>query len=212
MIHYLMKINLARRDETMPEEKSGTGLERLLHVSEMLFMERGYSAVKLKHIAQELGVKESSIYYHFPQGKESLFIAVMNRNFARHQEGIRQAILDGGDDWIAQLRSVGHWLISQPPIDVMRMSKSDLPAIDSGASFELEEGIYEAVNAPIRQILERASEQGKANIPDCDLVAGIFVGMVSSIDVIKGSWNPKSKSEMVNILIDTWVNGLGVRR
>ncbi|MCU0480745.1 MAG: TetR/AcrR family transcriptional regulator [Anaerolineae bacterium] len=196
----------------MPEEKSGYGLERLLHVAETLFMERGYSAVKLRHIAQELGIKESSIYYHFPQGKESLFIAVMNRNFARHHAGIKQAIGDAGEDWVAQLRAVGHWLISQPPIDVMRMSKSDLPSIDSVASFELEEGIYEAVNAPIRQILERANLQGKANIPDCDLVAGIFVGMVSSIDVIKGAWNPKSKMEMVDILIDTWVNGLVLRR
>ncbi|MDX2074856.1 MAG: TetR/AcrR family transcriptional regulator [bacterium] len=192
----------------MPEEKVGQGLERLLYAAEALFMERGYSAVKLKHIAEQIGVKESSIYYHFPKGKESLFIAVMNRNFARHNEGIKNAIMSAPDDWVSQLRAVGYWLVSQPAIDVMRMSKSDLPSIDAQASFELEEGIYEAVNLPIRHILERANEEGKATIPDCDLVAGIFVGMVSSIDVIKGAWNPKSKVEMVDILIDTWVNGL----
>jgi len=192
----------------MPALESGHGLERLLDAAESHFIERGYSAVKLKHIADQIGVKESSIYYHFPKGKEALFVAVMKRTFLRHREGINEAIGDSGDDWVDQLRAVCHWLVSQPAIDVMRMNKSDLPAIDAGSAFELEEEIYESVNLPIRLILERAVGQGKAQVADTDLIAGVFVSMVSSIDIIKGAWNPKSKIEMVDLLLESWVQGL----
>jgi TetR/AcrR family transcriptional regulator, cholesterol catabolism regulator len=195
----------------MPPSEGRDGLERLLEAAETLFIERGYAAIKLKHIAERINVKESSIYYHFPGGKEALFIAVMQRNLLRHQRGIGEAIDRAGGDWTAQLREVGYWLISQPAIDVMRMSKSDLPALDRTAAEALEEQIYEAVNLPIRQILERAHDQRQANVPDADLIAGIFVGMVSALDVIKTSWNAKSRTEMVDALLDSWINGLRYR-
>jgi TetR/AcrR family transcriptional regulator, cholesterol catabolism regulator len=202
-----MKIHSVKEAE-MPPDEAGQGLERLLDAAETLFLEQGYSAIKLKHIAEKIKVRESSIYYHFPKGKEQLFVAVMKRNFERHREGIANAIANAGEDWVAQLRAVGYWLISQPAIDVMRMSKSDLPAIDPATAHEIEEEIYSAVNLPILTILEKAHAQGKANVPDSDLIAGIFVGMVASIDVIKSAWNQKSKTEMVDVLIDSWVNGL----
>lgn len=192
----------------MPVEEGREGLERLLEASELLFTERGYSAVKLKHIAERIGVKESSIYYHFPKGKEELYIAAMQRSFMRHREGIAQAIENAGEEWVEQLRSVCYWLVSQPPIDVMRMSKSDFPAIDTQSAFELEETIYESVNLPIRLILEQADKQGKAEIADADLIAGMFVGMAGSIHIIKEAWNKRSRVEMVDVLLDSWVRGL----
>jgi TetR/AcrR family transcriptional regulator, cholesterol catabolism regulator len=184
------------------------GYERLMDVAESLFIERGYAAVKLKHIADPLGVKESSIYYHFPKGKEALFIAVMRRNIERHQKGIQEAIEEAGEEWVEQLKAVGYWLVSQPPIDVMRMSKSDLPSIESSFAVELEEAMYESVIFPLHQILQQAHDKSHAQVEDPDLIAGIFVGMVSSIDVIKKSWNKKSKQEMVDVLIESWVKGL----
>jgi len=182
--------------------------ERVLDAAEALFIASGYATIKLKHIAERLEVKESSIYYHFPKGKEELFVAVMHRTFNRHRVGIAQAIHAAGEDWVAQLRAVCHWLISQPALDVMRMSKSDLPAIDPLVAYELEEEVYVALNLPIREILERAHESGKAVVPDADLIAGMVIGMVGAIDIIKGTWNPKTKTEMVDILLESWVNGL----
>ncbi|MBC8099236.1 MAG: TetR/AcrR family transcriptional regulator [Armatimonadetes bacterium] len=182
--------------------------ERVLDAAEGLFIGGGYTTIKLKHIAERLRVKESSIYYHFPGGKAELFIAVMHRSLNRHRAGITQAINHAGGDWIAQLRAVCYWLISQPAMDVMRMNKSDLPAIDPAAAFEIEEAIYTAVHLPIREILERAAQTGQAVIVDADLIAGMFVAIVASIDIIKPGWNPKTKLEMVDILLDSWINGL----
>lgn len=182
--------------------------ERMLDAAETLFIDSGFSAIKLKHIAERLGVKESSIYYHFSKGKEELFIAVMHRTLNRHRKGIEAAISTTHGDWIAQLRAVCHWLISQPAMDVMRMNKSDLPAIDSAAALDIENAIYEAVNLPIRQILEDAAQGGQAVVPDADLIAGMFISLVGTVDLIKPAWNPRPKKEMMDILFDSWMTGL----
>jgi AcrR family transcriptional regulator len=192
----------------MPSQEPKPGLERLLEAAEALFIEQGYSAVKLKHIAEQIEVKESAIYYHFPKGKEALFIAVMQRNFARHQVGIQAALQQAGMDWIAQLRAIGYWLVSQPALDVLRMSKADLPAIDAVAAAQMEETIYTAIHLPIRQVLDHAVQRGLANVADTDLVAGVLIGMIAALELIKPAWNPKSKIEMVDILLDSWINGL----
>lgn len=182
--------------------------ERMLDAAETLFMARGYAAIKLKHIAERLGVKESSIYYHFPKGKEELFIAVMHRNLDRHQAGIAQAIAGAGADWIAQLRTVCHWLVSQPAIDVMRMNKSDLPALDPAAATAIEDAIYQAIHVPLLHILNQAHQSGDAVIRDAELIAGMFVSMTAAVDVIKNEWNPKTKVEMIDTLLESWINGL----
>ena len=70
--------------------------ERVLDVAEKLFVEKGYAPVKLKHIADTLGMKQSSLYYYAPKGKEELFVLVMERSFTRHQAGIEAAIGKGG--------------------------------------------------------------------------------------------------------------------
>jgi hypothetical protein len=88
------------------------------------------------------------------------------------------------------------------------MNKSDLPAIDPVAAHELEEAMYTAINQPIRQILERAARDGSARVPDADLIAGMFISMVGTVDMIRADWNPKTKGEMVDVLLDSWVNGL----
>jgi AcrR family transcriptional regulator len=47
--------------------------QRVLDVAEGLFIDRGYHAITLRDIADELGIKQASLYYHFPGGKEELF-------------------------------------------------------------------------------------------------------------------------------------------
>jgi AcrR family transcriptional regulator len=183
---------------------------RVLEAAEALFMESGYAAVKLKHIAAKLGVKESSIYYHFPGGKEELYVAVMTRSMAHHHAGVQNAITAAGEDWVGQLRHVAYWLLSQPPLDIVRLNKADLPAIHPSSALAITEAAYEALNLPVKKILERAEESGTARVVDADLVAGMFIGMMSMIDVVKSEWNPKTPTQMADLLLDLWLDGLRV--
>jgi len=94
-----------------------------------LFAERGYKAVTLRDIAQELGIRQASLYYHFPGGKEELYVTVTERGLNAHAEGLKQAIRDAGPQLEAQLRAVMQWLVSHPPVDLARMLLADFPAV-----------------------------------------------------------------------------------
>ncbi len=102
---------------------------RVLDAAEKLFMERGYTAVTLRDIAQALNIKQASLYYHVAGGKEALFVEVVERNLARHRAGLCTALAQADMLLRAKLLVVVEWLFSQPPLDLGRMIHSDLPAL-----------------------------------------------------------------------------------
>ena len=66
--------------------------QRVLDAAEALFLERGYTAITLRDIADDLGLKQASLYYHFPEGKEQLFMTMSERLFDRHAHGLNAAM------------------------------------------------------------------------------------------------------------------------
>ena len=56
---------------------SGTK-QRILDTSLMLFSQRGFSAVSIRDICAEVGIKESSVYYHF-KNKEAILDELVRR-------------------------------------------------------------------------------------------------------------------------------------
>ena len=49
--------------------------EKILNVSLELFSQRGFSAVSIRDICKCVGIKESSVYYHF-ENKQNIFEAI----------------------------------------------------------------------------------------------------------------------------------------
>lgn len=52
--------------------------EKILEVSLEMFAKRGYTAVSIRDICKQVGIKESSVYYHF-KNKQSIFDEFMNK-------------------------------------------------------------------------------------------------------------------------------------
>ncbi|NOK85755.1 MAG: TetR/AcrR family transcriptional regulator [Chloroflexi bacterium AL-W] len=187
--------------------------ERVLDVAESLFMERGYTSVKLKHIADELGMKQASLYYHAPGGKEELFVAVMARNFERQKLGIKKAIQSVGDNWEAQLRQAAYWILSQPPMNFTRMINSDMPAISPHHAQHLMDLSYQAIFYPLQQIFEAGHAAGLIHYRDIFVITGSFLGLISDLVTYKEKFMqaPISLHEMADQLIDMVLNGLKPR-
>lgn len=134
--------------------------DQILKVAEELFSMRGFAAVTLRDIAAAVGMRHASLYYYAPGGKEALFIEVMRRSFHRHREGMAQAIADAGDDFSDQMNAVATWIISQPPMDLARMTHADLPAIDPQAAAELGKLAIDCMTTPIIDALKAAEGRG----------------------------------------------------
>src|SRR5690349_14417979 len=122
--------------------------ELLLNSAERLFSSRGYSAVTLRDIALEVGIKHASLYYYVPGGKEQLFVEVMERNFHKHNTGLNQAIEQAGPELHTQLYGVAAWLAAQPPLDFARLSHADMPAISEKEAHRLMNLAYDALRLP----------------------------------------------------------------
>ena len=63
--------------------KTATRKEEIVIVASQLFKERGYSAVSMRDIAQEMGMKAASLYNHIENKQEllSVLILALARNF-----------------------------------------------------------------------------------------------------------------------------------
>lgn len=189
--------------------KNSVSRERLLAAAEKHFSQKGYRSVTLRDIAAEIGIRQASLYHHAPGGKENLFVEVMERIFRRHRNGLREAIGAAQNDLRSKLRAVSEWLLSQQPMDLVRMTHSDMPSINEAAAQRLSETAYESMIVPVMEILSRAENAGEIKAADTALIAGAFVGMVESLHAVpEEETERKNRIEMAFELIDIWLNGL----
>lgn len=185
--------------------------ERVLQAAEHLFAQRGYSSVTLRDIAAEVGIRHTSLYHHVPGGKEELFVEVTARNLARHRQGLTEAIEQAGPDLRAQLQAVAGWLLSQPPMDLVRMVHSDLEAINPAHAERLTTAAYDAMLSPIEQALEQAQRAGTIRHHNLGLIAGGLLGMLEALHAVPKIALEQSLQSMADELIDMVLNGLRPR-
>jgi AcrR family transcriptional regulator len=185
--------------------------ERVLDAAERLFAERGYKPVTLRDIAAEVGIRHTSLYHHVPEGKEQLFIEVTERNLARHRQGLTTAIARAELEVQAQLRAVADWLLSQPPLDTVRMTYSDMPAIDVSHRVRLSDLAYESLVGPVAEALLAAQNRGEIAHHDMWLVAGGLVGMIGSLHSIPEEETPDIRRTVAYEMLDILLRGLRPR-
>jgi TetR/AcrR family transcriptional regulator, cholesterol catabolism regulator len=190
----------------MPE--SSEARERVLNVAEKLFSERGYAAVTLKDIAQTLEIRQASLYFHFPEGKEQLFVAVTERMMDKHRSGLETAINNAGADLGDQLRSASRWLLNQPPMDFGRMASSDMPAISEVAAERLMQVTFDSVMMPLMKAFSRPESAHEADHKRAALLAGSFLAVIETIHQLPNHWELSPKEEMADTMIDVFLNGI----
>ncbi|NOK63263.1 MAG: hypothetical protein GFH27_549325n29 [Chloroflexi bacterium AL-W] len=164
----------------MSEHSSSPARERVLQAAEGLFSERGYNSVTLRDIADVLGMRQASLYNHAPGGKEQLFVEVTERGLNRHRRGIEEAIATVPPNLRAQLRAVARWLVSQPPLDLARMSRSDMPAIDPVHAQKLARHAYASLLQPVENLIQQAYERGETRMVNTKLFAGMFLTAIGA--------------------------------
>jgi AcrR family transcriptional regulator len=192
----------------MATDKPSEARERVLNVAERLFSERGYASVTLKDIADELGMRQASLYYHVPGGKEALFVEVSEKSFHRHRAGLEESIQRAGTESREQLRGAARWILSQPMPDLGRMINSDMPAISDAHAQRLMQIAFESLLLPVAEIFQRAYERGEFHSEQTTLLAGAFISVISSIRNLPAHFARQPKADMADTLIDVLLNGL----
>src|SRR5689334_1003265 len=68
--------------------------QRILKAAERLFLERGFKDVSMKDIAEEVHVTSAALYYHFPEGKQELFLNMVKMLFEEWYTNMKRIIAE----------------------------------------------------------------------------------------------------------------------
>ena len=185
--------------------------QRVLDVAEILFMDRGYNAITLRDIADELGIKQASLYYHFPGGKEQLFMAMAERLFERHREGLEAALAAGNRNLRAQLRAVARWFASQRPVKILGMMHADMPALSAEHTQQLGQLTREDMYMPLRRAFVAAQERGEIRPMHPDMLAGSFLWLMDGLSYGQTRMGAPPREVMAEDLISVLIDGLRPR-
>lgn len=184
---------------------------RVVSVAENLFSDRGYKAVTLRDIADELGIRQASLYHHFPNGKEELFVEVTERAMERHAEGMRRAIAGAPEDVEEQLKAIARWMLSQPPIDMARMVRSDMVEIEESQRHRLMQTALRSLILPIEAVFERGIDrEGLRDVGHSRLLASSFLSIIEAIQV-SVRFSSRPPEGMADEMIGIMMNGLRPR-
>ena len=191
----------------MADHPSEEASRRVLDKAEQLFLERGYAQTKLRDLAAGLNMKPASLYYHAPGGKEELWHRVVDRLLARHHEQLVRAAQHANPDLRSQLRAMGDWLISQPPVHPAFIASSNTN--NEPLSTRTADRMYEGLMAPIADVIKQAVARGEIRDIEPDLLAGVFVTSVHGmVPLSNNNQLPSSLQKLVYQLIDIFMDGI----
>jgi len=193
----------------MTQENQSEARERVLQTAEALFHQRGYQAVTMRDLAEALEMRQASLYYHAPQGKEQLFVEVTERGLARHQQGLEQAIWQAGPDLQAQLEAVANWFVAQPPLKLFSMVEADMPALSEDNAHRLMQLSEEALFHPLINAFAEAQTRGEIRAIRPERLAGLFLTMIEGILYTGRAYKSgPTPQELAYEMIDILLNGL----
>lgn len=194
----------------MADAELSDAKQRVLDSAETLFMQRGYNAITLRDIAEDLGLRQASLYYHFPSGKEQLYVEVAERAFARHRTGLRTAIAAADDNLADQLRAIGAWFETQPSMNLAGMMHADMPALSREQAHYLGRVAYDCLFQPIRDAFCASTVRGETRLVNPDVLTGMFLAILDGMSFTSGGMERPSRHEMMEEVISVLLDGLRV--
>ena len=151
---------------------------RIVAAAEDAFREHGYDSVTLQNIAGKLGIKKPSLYYHFPGGKEELYLASYKQIFDLHAEGLRGATANA-ENLEDRLIAAADWFLSNPPMFLMGMFHADLECLSETGRASIFEWSYRSVIRPVVDLFLLESAGGSTPA-DPHIAASLFLASIES--------------------------------
>jgi len=170
---------MAKKLADKPGEIDRETWHQILKAAEELFLAKGYRGVSVKEIADAVHVTAAALYYHFPQGKEDLFLTVIQVMFEQWTAGIGPAVASAHD-----VRERLHLLTSY----LLTLPVDHFPALIQDAKEQIkdrekQQAIFRQLRGTFQQhileILQQAIDAGEitADIP-VNLLTNMYQGMV----------------------------------
>jgi AcrR family transcriptional regulator len=149
--------------------------------AEARLAEVGYLGVSLEEVARAVGITKPALYYHFPEGKEQLFVEISHRALRRTREGLERA-MSGAGDGAGKLDAAARWLMDegergQPMVELRGIADF----VDERHRPGLAEGFYGALYGPIQRTISAAIASGEFRQDVPDFLTWAFLSLASGM-------------------------------
>ena len=186
---------------------------QILKAAEELFLAKGYKGVSMKEVADVVQVTPAALYYHFPQGKEDLFMSVIQAMFEEWSAGISRAIASA-HSIRERLNLLTSYLLTLP-VDHFPVLIQD--AKEQIKDREKQRAIFRQLRGTFQQHIADAFQQAidagevTADIP-ANLLASMYLGLI--IALLQDMHFSAKDSERIgvprlaSILVSTLLDGI----
>lgn len=159
----------------------GSKPAQILDAAAHLFLQYGYGAVSMDAVAREAGVSKATLYAHF-DGKDALFATLVKVECGKLETAVRQEELEqlsAAEALTLIARRFLTMLVSPRAVGGYRIVLAEAVRFPELAAAFYRGGPAVAT-ALVSRYLSSATRTGLLNVPDPDLAAEQFLGMLKS--------------------------------
>ncbi|MFE7227003.1 TetR/AcrR family transcriptional regulator [Nocardioides sp. NPDC057577] len=161
--------------------------EEILDVVAGLFVDRGFSATSTRDIAEAVGVRQSSLYYHFPSGKEEILGELLQRSIRPTLDRIEKIEILGAETdappevLLYLLVVLDVRTLAQAPCNAGVLTR--LPEVQRRDVFEPFGSAREELRAAYARLGTQVAAfgSGVAMTPDSDLLGTLLLHLVEVV-------------------------------
>ena len=192
--------------------------KRVIEEAKRLYLTGGYSHLSMDKIAEILGLKRPTLYYHFPGGKEQLLVETI-RFFTAELITVWNEAIAGGHNTRSQLRNILDTVTDYPLPENKRTILLELWQLGEEVRTTIKQS-SDQIFKVLSRVLEEGIEKGEIRPVEIELAIPSFLGVCDQIEnmaVIKQKFpelNPIVNKFELKVLIDKmfeiWLGGMEV--
>lgn len=168
-----------------------------------LLHQHGYHGLSLDAVARRVGVRQASLYHHFPGGKDQLILEVARQAVERDAQGFGQAI---GRHPTAQgrLRATARFILSGPG-RTGRMVQEAMRFLDEAHQAQIYDAFYQGEYLALRRVFEDGVRSGELRPHDTARSTWAFLDLTEQLGA-----NPAeaSQTDLADWIVDLLLHGL----
>ena len=174
---------------------------RILEVALRLFASEGFHGTSVRDMAKALDLGPSALYSHFPS-KDHVLAELARVGHEVHAAALRAALLDAGDDPVAQIRALvrAHTVVHATYSHLAVVVNEEIYALSTELAAPAL-AIRAQSAALLREVVERGVALGRFSLPD----AAATTAALAAIGVRIPYWYEPSEALPVEALADVHV-------
>jgi AcrR family transcriptional regulator len=171
-----------------------------LEAAHNLLHRHGYLGVSMEAVAQQIGVRKASLYYHFPEGKEQLVLEIADDANAHAAEGFARGLKN--ITLRTQLLAVATYVIGQRQRTSATL-RDAMRFMAEAHQQHIYKRFFEGQYVPLRAAFDAAVRRGELRAHDTERSTWAFLGLLSEMSTLEGDADGNPLAEfIVGLMLD----------